>query len=332
MKPLIAQFQDYITEVIGARVDVQVPEDVDLPQYLAQLYTLYRLRVAGRRFLGIVLREPESFQPARFEKHLVRLQEAGTGTDGYCLIAPALPSYVRQRLLERLIPFVVPGRQVSWPALGAVLAVGTGHGRLPEAGERVMPATQVVVLYALNCGVTASVTPKALTKRLGYTAMTMSRALDEIEAHDLGRVIREGRERRLDFPEGRVPLWEKAEGLLRDPVRETVRIRRHDLPIEAGWWAGETALACRSMLAAPREPVLALGRDAWKPLAGKVERIPVPEVDTCQVQVWRYDPGLLARKEVVDPFSLYLSLREEQDERVQMALEELMEVETWSGD
>ena len=331
MKTLVAQFQDYLAEVAGVRMDAQANTGTSLPQHLAQLYALYRLRLGERRFLGIVLREPGSFQPARFEKHLARLQEAGA--DGYCLIAAALPTYVRHRLVERHIPFVVPGRQLSWPALGAVVEAGDRGGKMAgAAGDRLMPATQVVILYAINGQMGGPLTPRVLTGRLGYTAMTMSRALDEIEAHNLGRVSRRGRERLLDFPEGRVALWEKSRALLRNPVRETVRVWRRELPAQGCWWAGETALARYSLLAEPGEPVLALGRETWKPLADKLEQVPIPEPDTCQVQIWRYDPGLLAHKDRVDPFSLYLSLREEPDERVQLALEQLMEVAAWSED
>jgi len=331
MKKPVAEFQEYLAEVAGVRMDAQANTGTGLPQHLTQLYALYRLKLGERRFLGIVLREPGSFQPARFEKHLGRLQEAAADSEGYCLIAAALPSYVRRRLVERRIPFVVPGRQMSWPTLGAVVEAGSRSGKLAgAAGDRLMPATQVVILYAINGQQAGQLTPKALAGRLGYTAMTMSRVLDEIEAHDLGRVNRVGRERLLDFPEGRSALWEASRALLRDPVRETVRVWRRELPARGCWWAGETALARYSLLTEPGEPVLALGRETWKPLAGKVERVPIPEPGTCQVQIWRYDPELLARKDRVDPFSLYLSLREEPDERVQLALEEMMEVEAWS--
>ncbi len=332
MKDLVAQFQVYVAEMTGTQVDVQETVDVRLPQYLNQLYALYRLKVDGRHFLGIVLREPENFQPVRFGKHLARLRNRAGGLDGYCLITPSLPSYVRQRLVERHIPFVVPGRQISWPALGAVVEVSAGHGRLMGAGDQVMPATQVVVLHALNGGVDFPGTPKTLAQRLGYTPMTLSRALDEIEAHKLGKVRREGRERLLDFPNDRRELWRRGAGLMRNAARETVRVWRKKLPAGKLLWAGETALARYSLLAPPTEPVVALGRKAWKPLAKKLETIPIPEEGTCQVQVWRYEPELLAKGESVDPFSLYLSLRNEPDERIQMALEDMMEDVAWSRD
>lgn len=334
--PLIAQFEDYVSQVTGARVRAQPMEGARLPQHLSQQYVLHQLQVDDSYFLGIVLREPDTFQPARFEKQLARIMRAQAGEpalDDFCLIAEELSRYVRQSLVKRRIPFVVPGLQMNWPALGAVVQARSSQlRRVPKTESLLlMPATQVVILYALNGGMDAAMSPKALAQRLGYSAMTLSRALDEIEAQGLGRVAREGRERLLDFPEGLKALWEKAENRLRNPVRETLRVWQHDLPADGPLKAGETALGKYSLLAEPSEPVFAMGRDDWKFLARTVERVPIPESDTCQLQVWRYEPRLLAKNGAVDPFSLYLSLKDEPDERVQIALEEMMEA-AWLED
>ena len=334
--PLIDQFEYYVFQVTGARVRAQPMERARLPQHLSQQYELHQLRVDDSYFLGIVLREPDTFQPARFEKQLVRLmrvQEGEVAFDGFCLIADELSGYVRQSLVKRRIPFIVPGLQMNWPALGAaVQSRSSRFRRVPKTESRLlMPATQVVILHALNGGMDAAMSSKALAQRLGYSAMTLSRALDEIEAQELGRVVREGRERLLAFPEGLKALWDKAENRLRNPVRETVRVWQHDLPTDGPLQAGEAALAGYSLLAEPGEPVFAVGRGDWKFLARTVERVPVPESSTCQLQVWRYEPELLAREGAVDPFSLYLSLKDEPDERVQIALEEMMEA-AWLKD
>lgn len=336
MEELLTRFEQYVTQVTGTTVTCHGPVGDRLPQYLTQLYELYGIRVGNRHFLGIVAREPGELQPSRFAKHLGRLQEEGKQSfEDYCLIAGELPAYVRQRLVERQIPFAVPGRQLNWPALGAAVQEARGGRRrgAPAVGERVMPATQVAILHALNAGRMATpLTPKALAARLGYTPMSMSRVLDEIEARKLGQVVRAGRERLLEFPEDHKSLWEKALDLLRSPVRETVRVWQRDLPANKVLRAGETALASHSLLAEPTEPVVAVGRYTWKPLAKELQILPIPEEGSCRAQVWRYDPGLLAKGNKVDPFSLYLSLRDEHDERVQIALEEMMEKVAWSRD
>jgi len=41
-----------------------------------------------------------------------------------------------------------------------------------------------------------------------------------------------------------------------------------------------------------------------------------------EIEIWKYDPELFAREGVVDPLSLYLSLKDTKDEPFQMALEQ----------
>jgi hypothetical protein len=44
------------------------------------------------------------------------------------------------------------------------------------------------------------------------------------------------------------------------------------------------------------------------------------------LEVWKYDPAVLGGDAVVDEISLYLSLRHNTDERIQMALGELADL------
>jgi hypothetical protein len=57
--------------------------------------------------------------------------------------------------------------------------------------------------------------------------------------------------------------------------------------------------------------------------------IPYKEEQTNELQLWRYNPKLITSEDYVDPLSLFLCFKEEPDERVQMALEEMMEKIKW---
>jgi hypothetical protein len=48
-----------------------------------------------------------------------------------------------------------------------------------------------------------------------------------------------------------------------------------------------------------------------------------------EVEVWDYDPGLFFNNGHVDLLSLYASLKEETDERIEQALEEVLQGESW---
>jgi hypothetical protein len=47
------------------------------------------------------------------------------------------------------------------------------------------------------------------------------------------------------------------------------------------------------------------------------------------IEIWKYEAALLSRDDVVDPLSLYLCFRNEEDERVQRVLPELLECVHW---
>lgn len=323
MKGLHEKFVEYFFETAGGPTAVDEIVPTSLPQYLKQRYSFYEVVIDRRRFLGIFLADAADFRPAVFEKHLRQILCNTDNFEGYCLIAEDLPGYVRRRLIERRIPFVVPGLQLFWPELGLAMQARKPKAGLPQV-DVVSPATQAVLIGLLTSKVLGPTTAKILAEQLRYTTMTMSRALDEIESSEIAKVERKGRERLL-FPGSVKSLWSRALPFMRNPVRETVRIEETLLPWNMRVAAGETALATQSMLAPPREPVYALGRDNWKHIADVVEQIPVEDEATCRVQLWRYDPALFSTAGSVDPFSLYLCLKDEMDERVQSALEELME-------
>jgi len=327
MHTFIQKFLDYVFDTAGIPTVWGRSVPAKLPQYLKQRYSLFELHIEHHRYLGVYLKDSTDFRPVTFEKHLRQMIQPTENLEGYCLIAESLPSYVRKRLVERKIPFVIPGLQMFWPALGLAIQARRGKNELISV-EVVSPATQAVLVFALTGGISNPITPKALAARLNYTTMTMSRAFDEIESSQIGTVERKGRERLLS-PESVKHLWEKALPYMRNPVRETVRIAEPGLPQNMRVAAGETALAQQSMLSSPREPIYALGRKNWKQIATDVEEIPVEDAGTCLVQLWRYDPALFASAECVDPFSLYLSLIDETDERIKIALEEMLEKFLW---
>ena len=84
------------------------------------------------------------------------------------------------------------------------------------------------------------------------------------------------------------------------------------------------------MIRPPVLPVFAVSIDRWEEWKRLgIEELPASESADFELEIWRYDPELFAKNGVSDPFSLYLSLRADDDERVAAALEELMEKIAW---
>jgi hypothetical protein len=48
-----------------------------------------------------------------------------------------------------------------------------------------------------------------------------------------------------------------------------------------------------------------------------------------RIEIWRYNPQLLTDTDIADPLSVYFSLKENQDERIQIELEHLINEKSW---
>ena len=84
------------------------------------------------------------------------------------------------------------------------------------------------------------------------------------------------------------------------------------------------------MLAAPQWPIYALSPDQWKAASqAGIAELPEPTPGACEWQLWAYSPTLLPGTNSVDPLSLILSLQDNPDERIQLALDELKEQLPW---
>jgi hypothetical protein len=147
--------------------------------------------------------------------------------------------------------------------------------------------------------------------QFGYSAMSMGRAITELEAFELAETEAAGCFRHLRFSLPRAALWSHARPHLRTPVRKRGRVRRppQDLALPL---AGETALAEKTDLSFPRQETRAMAASEWKALATrhKLDQPVSRDEPVIKLETWTYDPLLLGDDKLVDTISLYLSLRD----------------------
>jgi hypothetical protein len=162
-------------------------------------------------------------------------------------------------------------------------------------------------------------------RELGYTTMTLTRAVKELTAAGIATAHTEGRTRWLRAEHSANETWELAKPLLRSPVRRRFWARPvADWKPPAVRSAGLSALARQSMLAEPEWLTYAVSPAQWKAASkAGIEMLPEPLPGANEWELWHYDPALLADGDTVDPLSLTLSLQDDPDERVQLALDEL---------
>lgn len=336
MEKLIRDFERYLKETLNITVVPKEWQDADkLPFFLRDIYIFFQISLLDTACLLMVSRNKEEQTPANIRKQMVQVQAKWDGEVIY--LCPSVSAYNRKRLIEQKVPFVVPGNQMYLPMLGIDLREHFRQIRTAARGK-LSPSTQAVILHALLHGHAKDYTPSRLAKLYPnldkskwYTVMTLTRAFDELESLGLAEVLIEGRERVLRFSEGKKALWERAREFMRSPVKRRTFIH----PPGKKWGgicAGLTALAHYTLLAPPSVSVYAVGVDDWKwmNLQKTIVELPVAEPLSCEIEIWNYSPLLFKQEDdVVDRYSLYLSLRDNVDERVQSALEKMMEEALW---
>jgi len=322
MQVELRQLEQYLDQTLGAKVALAPwPDSARLAPFLQQLYSFWQTRILGTPCLLVMDKGKQEQAAAVVRKHITQVQAKWPAEVVY--VRGHLTPYNRRRLLEQKVPFIVPGNQMYLPMAGVDFRERCR--RQIEAPAKFSPATQAAVLHWLLRGTDEPMTPAQTAQRLGYSSMTTTRAFNELEAAGLGEVARHGKERRLRFVGAKTDVWAKAQPFLRSPVTKRVCIRQPH-PAPEGIQAGLAALAHYSMLAAPEHPIMAVHSKEWKALPIWHNKAPVPHLDpeALEIEVWCYRPDLLAAEGVVDPLSLYLSLKNDEDERVQAALEEMI--------
>lgn len=302
-------------------------EENNLAFYLRNRYRYYQIKIMHTPILLMLDVGEDENTPANIRKQIKSVQDKWEHSIIY--VRDRLTTYNRKRLIAQKVPFIIPGNQMYLPMLGIDLRE---HFKKIRTETPVLsPAAQVVLIAFILGKQTDPLTPKVLAGRFGYSAMTMTRVFDEIEASGLGFFEKQGRQRNLKFTENPKELWEKVLPLLRSPVRQKKHVTGINGIEKSAPSAGFAALACFSMLDEPPVPVFAVSGASWRALQKKeqVQVVTPSDSDGINIEVWAYDPNLFAADGIVDPLSLYLSLQDEKDERVEAALEDMLKGISW---
>ena len=325
------QLLEYVEKITGERPRLEeLPEEqtARIPLFLKAEYTVVRMSLfQGALLLAVQRGASARTTPDGYAGHARQLG-AALG-QSVVLVLDRVASYARDRMVRRGIPFIVPGKQMFLPMMLIDL-----RERFPRpvraAPEQFSAPAQAVLLFHLLGNETEGVPLGELARRVGYAPMTLSNVRHELEAGEICKVLTQGRSRHLAFPESRPALWQRVEGRLRSPVRNRHWVRWPSRSVNA-LKAGISALSHYSDLSEDEIPTFALRSVGLRHMLedGEIHRTPDPEDADALVEAWTYDPRPLSRGDLVDRLSLYLSLRGSKDERVQGALEQILEEIQW---
>lgn len=331
MSTLIEQLIQYLRDTLNVTIPARPWEkSKHLPFFLQDGYAYFQAELFGLNILLMLDTSDEEHSPATLRKHMDQVREKYEGEVVYA--RDRVTAYNRKRLIEHNVPFIVPGNQLYLPMLAIDLREHFRQKR--RSIDKFSPATQALVLYWIynsNMG-RERTTPTEMAKVLGYSKMTMTRAFKEVDAALDSVLPNERRNNDVKYGVTGQELWQKLQPFWRSPVKHRHYLLRMDFDhVFAHFRAGLTAMASYSMLAEPNHEVFAVSQNEWKVSLQRrnVEILDRPDSQTVEVEVWGYPPDLFAQNDLVDRLSLYLSLRDTSDERIELALEELLKGIKW---
>jgi hypothetical protein len=329
MRPEIININRYFNNTLG--IEINPVEWIDtnrLPFFLRQNFKYFETQILGERILLVLDLGEQEQPPAAIRKYVEQICTIWKGNVLYGRMK--ITTYNRKRLIDQKIPFIVPGNQMYLPMLGIDLR--EHFRKVHVQPEKFSPATQTLILHCLIRNlIDQEIAVEPTTLRLGYSKMTITRSFNEIEATGIGECSQQGRERILRYSKSRTDIWKIALPFLRNPQKDRIYIQQLSDINRVGFHAGLSALSDFSFIAEPVVPVFAISRGDWKALnqLQHIDQAPAAEPGLVEIEIWSYSPGLLTDNKTVDRLSLYLSLKDSKDERIEAALSEMMEGFPW---
>lgn len=327
------QLKKYLSILLGEEIAIDMVNRNELtifPYHINNAFDFHTTQLYGKKLLLLKIKNTD-FQIGQIKKQLDQITKVFQ--EPVVLVVDTMHPMNKKRLIENGIQFIVPEKQLFLPGLLIDLKEDLPRKGYLRRTEKLTPSAQFILLYQIlhRNEKLEQFTLKELAKKLGYTAMGITKAIAVLEQLELCTV--EGtKEKHIHFNKHLNELWEEAKPYLINPVLKTVFV--DELPKLTLLHSNVMALTEYTNMAPGSQKYYAIEKTIFYALQKNNELINPNEYDGkyC-LEVWRYNPNKLTKNVTeesnVDPLSLFLSLKDRQDERIEMALDQIIEKFIW---
>lgn len=289
---------EYLQKVLGLKLTYINDDIKHIPNFIGTRYVLRNV-LLDRQKAVFIYPKTELEQIETLKKHISKIKSIVNLP--VVMILDEITYRQKEYLLREKIPFVVNNKQIYLPFMALYLQERCNAETFPN--EEILPSAQVLLLYFIYNG-TVEITTSQVAKELGLTPTSISRASRQLEKLGLIQTMKTGKQKLLN------------------PVKKTVYIPKTCVTselLESGYFA----LAHYTMLNVPQIKCFAIDSiSRWKDV---MTNNLLDSENQMAVEMWRYNPHLLSKEDKVDELSLALSLRDDADERVEAAVDEMLE-------
>lgn len=307
---------EYLNHVLGIRIVYKGDVRKSLPNFICTRYQVQEVTLDGKNAVFVYpKKELEAINAIK--KHMVRIER--TANAPAVLVPDQLTYRQKEYLLRDHIPFIVEGKQIYLPFM-AVYLQERGDGE-KQTAMAMIPSAQILLLYYIYHGCGELLTSDA-SQKLDFTATSISRASRQLAEMGFVQTEKRGVQKVIFSDKSPEELFMAAKSYMSNPIKRTVYVPKTEIKKELPV-SGYSALSEYTMLNSPAvESRATVSIAEWERVAsGRLQN----SEDQCAVELWRYDPRKLSAGECVDRLSLALSLCGDRDERIEEAVEEMLE-------
>ena len=320
-----AELEKQINIIFGLEITLD-PYDkkTGLPRYLTSGRRIYIAKSSDVDFYIVKMSEPKDSRT--LSKEIGLYEAALSGNVAFWF--ESLNKNYRNSYVKHHIPFVMLPTQIFLPFLG-ILFTKKFTNTKGNARTKLSSNAQLLLIKLLYLP-RKQYSKADLAKQLQLNPVYVTRATKELL--DLGLICeyKEGRSVFVERDGSSEELFNRAKQLLVSPVSKVVYVKKNKqfqgYPI-----ASDYALSEISMINPSDVPVYA----CWKKdaIVQKMKIIEEPSWndpdDMIKIELWDYDPRKLSEGKNVDFISLYCSLMNNNNPRIQGEMEDILEDFEW---
>lgn len=285
-------------------------------------FTFYRGTFSGETMCFLLPKDNTELTPTHCRRYADRIGEA-LGMPVVFILQTA--QYVnRKRLIEQGVYFVVSNKYAFLPML---LLNSLEKEKKRKRGSVLSPAAQYILLYYLQSQMKPVCTIKDFQGVVPFSYQSIGRALVDLEGFGLCRSeMIPNVEKRILFIDDKRALWEAGLKYMRSPIKRVV-YTDEELPSVKMAISGINALSHYSHLNPERRQTLAIYEKDYNESIKDIQLF--EDEGNTRIEVWIYPSEMFPSSGYVDKLSLYLSMQDIHDARVEKELEIIIENMLW---
>jgi len=314
MKERLEQFFECKVKISECKSKLPLP-------FFMTMREINQIELCGVRFAVVNVKNEAELTVAAMKKQQKQYEDALRCPVAYDVAVNSIA--MRNALVRNRISFIELPGNVFLPFMGIVLQ--DRYIKQHIRADKMMPATQMVFLELLYMADNESALKSEIAERLNLTKTSITRATAQLKEMGLISQKKTGTEIAISRNYSGREYYENAKEYLINPVQKTVTVMENESTWDM-WYAGESALSRKTLLSSPRieERAVYKGNEMVDQFDYADERVADRDSIT-KIQLWKYNPGYFVRNGVVDPVSLICSFKGNEDERIEMCMEELLE-------